>query len=74
MIMDTKRTGQAELVADGFLGVDRAAEFLGLSKAMVYILMSDGVIPFAKFGRARRIPRKALHDYAAAQLVAPTSH
>jgi excisionase family DNA binding protein len=57
-------------VQDGFLTVAEAARFLKLCKATVYVLCDRGEICFAKFGRSRRIPRRALIEYAERCLVA----
>jgi excisionase family DNA binding protein len=72
--MDMATVGSASaatagLVEDGFLSVAEAAEFLGLCRAKLYLLMDSGDLVYAKFGKARRIPRKALLEYAARCLV-----
>ena len=51
------------LADDGFVAVAEAAQFLGLSRAKVYQIMESGQLPFAKFGKSRRIPRRALLAY-----------
>jgi excisionase family DNA binding protein len=57
--------GETESVTEGgFVGVTEASKFLGLSRATLYKLMNDRDLPFALFGRARRIPRRALVAYA----------
>ena len=58
-----------EMVRDGFAEVAEAQEFLRLSRSTIYTLMDRGLLSFARFGRTRRIPWRALRDYAAAQLV-----
>jgi excisionase family DNA binding protein len=58
------------LVADGMLTVDQAREFLALSRSTIYELMESGKLPYVKFGRSRRIPRRALIAAAAGALVA----
>jgi excisionase family DNA binding protein len=65
--------GREALVADG---LDRIAEpqgFLGLSRASIYSLMDQGQLPYVKIGRARRIPRRALIQFAAQNVVARTA-
>jgi excisionase family DNA binding protein len=57
-----------ELVEDGLVTVAQAAEFLSLSRATVYTLMDRGELPFAKIGRSRRIPRRAVVELAAQHL------
>ncbi len=58
----------AELVADGLMTVKECAEFLHLSRSTVYELMNAGELCFAKLGRSRRIPRRAVIELAARQL------
>jgi excisionase family DNA binding protein len=55
---------------DGFLTVAEAAEFLKLCKATIYVLCDRGKLTYAKFGRSRRVPRRALIAYAESCLVA----
>ena len=53
------------LVEDGFVTVPEAATFLSLSRAMVYKLMYDNALVYAKFGKSRRVSRRSLLEYAA---------
>lgn len=62
-----------DLVRDGLDSLQEAADFLGMSQAMLYKLMRDGRLSYVKIGRARRIPRNALIGLAAAGLVGPRS-
>ncbi len=55
----------AALVEDGLVTVAEALEFLSLSRSALYRLMDRGELRFAKFGHSRRIPRRALVEYAA---------
>ena len=55
---------KGELVSDCFVDVAEAAKFLGLSRAKLYALMEAQEVTFAKFGKSRRIPRKALFAFA----------
>ena len=66
--IDGKDTKRAELVADGLMTVKECAEFLHLSRSTVYELMNAGELCFAKLGRSRRIPRRAVIELAARQL------
>ena len=59
----------ADMVADGLMRVAEVAEFLGLSRAAVYQLMGRGELPFTKIGRSRRVPRRALVEFAASRTV-----
>ena len=57
------------LVLDGFAEVADAQDYLKLSRATIYNLMESGSLPYARFGRRRRIPWRALRQYAAGNLV-----
>ena len=57
------------LIDEGFVTVPEAARFLGLSRAKVYLMMDAGELPFAKFGKSRRIPRRGLLGLAEKSLV-----
>ena len=54
-----------QIVEEGLMRVGEVANFLGLSRASVYQLMERGELPWAKLGRARRVPRRAVVDLAA---------
>jgi excisionase family DNA binding protein len=60
---------KADLTADGFADVQQAAEFLGLKRSSIYKLMESGDLKYAKFGKARRIPWRALREYGERCLV-----
>jgi excisionase family DNA binding protein len=60
---------EPDLIGDGFDDVATSANFLQISRSKVYMLMESGELPYAKFGKCRRIPRRALRDYARACLV-----
>jgi excisionase family DNA binding protein len=55
----------------GFATVMEAAEFLGLSRAKLYLIMDSGQLAYAKFGKSRRIPRRGLRAYAEKCMVVP---
>ena len=57
-----------ELVADGLVSIDEAMAFLSVGRSTLYELMDRGFLSYAKIGRCRRIPKKALIDFAAAHL------
>ena len=59
------------LFADGGLRVAAAARASGLSRSVLYELMQRGVLPYAKVGAARIIPRRALMALLAEGLTAP---
>jgi excisionase family DNA binding protein len=52
------------LSQDGFETVREAATFLSIGRSTLYKLMEAGDLPYAKFGKARRIPWRALRAYA----------
>jgi excisionase family DNA binding protein len=53
-----------DVTADGFADVHEAAAFLSMSRASIYKLMECGDLLYAKFGKSRRIPWRALREYA----------
>jgi excisionase family DNA binding protein len=58
----------ADILADGLQTVEAAADFLAVGKTTLYKAMERGELPYVKIGRARRIPRRALLNYAANNL------
>jgi excisionase family DNA binding protein len=64
-----RQTTQREMVADGFANLFEASMYLRISRSAIYILMNAGELPFAKFGKSRRIPWEALRDYGARSMV-----
>jgi excisionase family DNA binding protein len=62
-------TAEASLIEDGFETVPEAAKFLSVSRAKVYAMMEQGELAYCKFGKSRRIPRRALREYAERCLV-----
>lgn len=57
------------IVEEGLLTVEEASKFLRLSPSKIYKMMYDGSITFCRLGRARRIPLRALHDFASAGII-----
>jgi excisionase family DNA binding protein len=57
------------LVEGGLERVREAARFLGISLSQTYVLMDRGELPYVKFGKSRRIPRKALIEFAKRNLI-----
>lgn len=62
---------QIELVADGMMRVPEAAHFLGVGKSLLYEMMKQGEVRYAKIHGRRCIPRRALLELAARMLVQP---
>lgn len=58
-----------ELVSEGLMDVRQAEEFSGLRKSKLYALMASGELPYCKVGSARRIPKKALSEFLAKNLI-----
>jgi excisionase family DNA binding protein len=57
-----------KLVDLGLMKVKDAAGFLGLSRSSIYAKMDTGELSFVKIGRARRVPRRAVVEFAARRL------
>lgn len=57
-----------DLVADGLMTVAEVARFLRLSRSSIYSLMANR-LPYVRFGRARRVPRRAVVALAAEALI-----
>lgn len=53
---------------DGLVTVSEAAGFLRISRSTVYVLMDQGILAYAKIGRSRRIPKRALIELVASEL------
>ena len=68
-MMEQVESARIALVKDGFLNIRQAEDFSGLKKSKLYALMQSGELPYAKIGAARKIPRKALLDFMAKNLV-----
>lgn len=62
-----------DLVAGGMLTIREAAELSGLGKSFLYNRMADGDLVYTKIRGARRIPRMALLEYLAKNLVCGSS-
>jgi excisionase family DNA binding protein len=58
-----------ELVREGLVRIDEAMEFLSVSRASLYRLIDEGSLPTVKLACSRRIPRRALIDFAATHVV-----
>ena len=60
---------ESGVIDDGFVDVRFAARFLGVSRSKVYAMMDQKELRYAKFGRSRRVPRRALLELAERSLV-----
>ncbi len=54
-----------ELMADGVFTVREASEFAKRSTAALYVDMKEGRLRYVKYGKSRRIPKRALIDFIA---------
>jgi excisionase family DNA binding protein len=61
---------QQALVAECFMTVPEALDYLRIGKSKLYELMSDevAILPYKKDGRCRQISRRALMELAVAGL------
>jgi excisionase family DNA binding protein len=59
----------ASLCADGLISPTAAAEFLSISRTSLYELLKSGAIPYTRIGADKKIPRRALVEFAEARLV-----
>ena len=50
---------------DGFVTIAEACKFLRISRTALYEILSSRMLPSAKIGRSRRIPKRALVAFAA---------
>jgi excisionase family DNA binding protein len=57
-----------DLMSDGLATFAEACEFLRCKKSRLYALLESG-LPYVQEGGRRLIPRRALHQFAAAGLV-----
>lgn len=57
-----------EMLADGLCTVAEAGKFLAISRSSLYVEMDAGRLAYVKIGRARRIPRRAIVELAAANI------
>ncbi|MCC7085165.1 MAG: helix-turn-helix domain-containing protein [Pirellulales bacterium] len=61
-------TLESHPLAGGLMTIEQAGKLLALGKSTLYEAMERGELPYCKVGRARRIPRLALLEWAAAQM------
>lgn len=57
-----------EQVSEGLMRIGEVLDFLGVSRAFLYAEMARGALPWVKLGRSRRVPRRAVLEYAATRL------
>jgi excisionase family DNA binding protein len=62
--LDENKQDRERLVSDGLATVKEAAQFLALGRSKVYDELNAGRLVSCKIGGARRIPWRALRDFA----------
>jgi excisionase family DNA binding protein len=60
------------VVEEGLATLPEAMSFLQVSRSTLYELMDRRLLDFVKVGRARRIPRRSLREFAAEHLQGPS--
>ncbi len=60
-----------ELIAEGLVSLDEAMKFLSISRPTLNRLLDQGVLPTVRLLTTRRIPRRALLDFAARSVEEP---
>jgi len=67
---DVRNERNRELVVDGCVSIEEAQRFMSLSRSKLYEMMNAGLLAYVKLGRSRRIPRRAMLDALAGNLIA----
>jgi excisionase family DNA binding protein len=62
-----------ELIAEGLVSLEEAMRFLSISRPTLNRLLNQGVLPTVRLVTTRRIPRKALLDFAARSVEEPVA-
>jgi len=65
----SKRDHETPLCGDGLVTIVEGARFLGVSKTTLYDMLGRGEIAYSRVGHLKRIPRRALIEYAEKHLV-----
>lgn len=71
--LDMDANANAELVADGLMTMAEVCRFLAVGKTTAYEMVGDGRLPSVRIGTSRRVPRRAVVEFASARLVTPPS-
>lgn len=58
-----------DLAENGAISVKEAARLLGVSRSLLYAMMETGKLAYARIGRRRVIPRKAIQEVLAENIV-----
>ena len=65
----TTISADQDLIADGLLSIQEAADFTCVSRTDIYARMNHGELRSVKIGRRRLIPKRALIDMISRNLV-----
>jgi excisionase family DNA binding protein len=60
-----------ELIAEGLVSLEEAMRFLSISRPTLNRLLNQGVLPTVRLVTTRRIPKRALLDFAARSVEEP---
>jgi excisionase family DNA binding protein len=63
-----------ELIVEGLVSLDEAMKFLSISRPTLNRLLDQGVLPTVRLVTTRRIPRRALLDFAANSVEERVAH
>lgn len=63
-----------ELIAEGLVSLEAAMKFLSISRPTLNRLLNEGILPTVRLITTRRIPRRALLDFAARSVEEPVAH
>lgn len=69
MTMVLSNDGGNPLIEEGLATIREASRFLGISRAKLYSLMDAGELAYAKLGKSRRIPWRAIKELAERSMV-----
>ena len=67
--MDINRSIAEDILEDGATSVAEAVRWSGVGRTRLYAAMADGSLVFIQKGGRRLIPRRALRQFLAADLV-----
>lgn len=59
---------KSEILDEGLMTIDEAAEFLAISRISIWRAMRSGALAYTHIGRSRRIPRTSVKALAAREL------
>ena len=63
-----------ELLGEGARSISDSVAWSGIGRTKLYVAMAEGRLPFVQQGNRRLIPRTALRQLLAENLIEATSH